>query len=138
MAVRIEIAYEGDLQCSAVHGPSGDKLVTDAPVDNQGKGSHFSPTDLLATGAGTCMLTVMGIAASRRNLDLAGARVTIDKHMSTGLRRYVQRLAVRVRLPAALLPKDRKFLESSARACPVLATLGPDTAVDLEFSYDVL
>jgi len=136
MAVRIEIAYEGDLQCSAVHGPSGDKLITDAPVDNQGKGSHFSPTDLLATGAGTCMLTVMGIAAKRRNLDLGGARVSVDKHMSTGLRRYVERLVIEVRLPASLRPGDRKFLENSARACPVLASLGPDTIVDLRFSYD--
>jgi putative redox protein len=131
MAVRIEIAYEGELQCSAVHGPSGDRLVTDAPVDNHGKGSHFSPTDLLATATGACLLTVMGIAARPRGLELSGARVSVDKHMSTGLRRYVQRLAIRVRMPRVLQPDDRDLLERTARACPVLASLGPDTSAEL-------
>jgi len=110
MSVRIDIAYEGDLQCSAVHGPSGDRIETDAPVDNQGRGSHFSPTDLVATGAGTCMLTVMGIGARRRSLDMTGSRVVVDKEMSTGLRRYIQRLVIQVTLPAALAPKDRDYL----------------------------
>ncbi|MBI5534722.1 MAG: OsmC family protein [Deltaproteobacteria bacterium] len=135
MSVRIDIAYEGELQCSAIHGPSGDKLRTDAPVDNHGRGAHFSPTDLVATGAGTCMMTVMGIGAQRRSLDLTGSRVVVEKEMSTGLRRYIQRLVLQVTLPAALAPRDRDYLEQIARGCPVLASLGPDTKVDLTFDY---
>lgn len=135
MSVRIDIAYEGDLQCSATHGPSGDKFQTDAPVDNQGRGSHFSPTDLVAAGAGTCMMTVMGIGAKRRSLDLTGSRVVVEKEMSTGLRRYIQRLVIRVTLPAALSPTDREQLEQIARSCPVLGSLGPDTKIDLSFEY---
>jgi putative redox protein len=135
MSVRIDIAYEGDLQCSATHGPSGDKLSTDAPVDNHGRGSHFSPTDLAATAAGACMMTVMGIDAKRRSLDLTGSRVVVEKEMSTGLRRYILRLVIRVTLPAGLAPADREGLEKIARSCPVLASLGPDTKIDLSFEY---
>jgi uncharacterized OsmC-like protein len=135
MAVRISIAYEGDLQCSAVHAPSGDKLLTDAPVDNHGRGSHFSPTDLLATAAGACMMTVMGIAAKQRCVDLTNSRVTVDKEMSTGLRRYVQRLVIRATLPASIAQAHRNHLEMAARACPVLNSLSTDTTVDLSFDY---
>jgi putative redox protein len=135
MAVTIRISYEGELECSAVHGPSGDRLRTDAPVDNQGKGSRFSPTDLVATGAGSCMLTVMGIAARARSLDMTGSRAVVDKHMSSGLRRYIERLEIRVSLPASLAAADRDYLECVGRACPVLGSLGPDTRVELSFAY---
>src|SRR6056297_13248 len=74
--VSIYIAYEGDLHCEAVHGPSGDVLQTDAPTDNHGRGEAFSPTDLVATGLGTCVATLLGIEAQTRDLDLSGLRVT--------------------------------------------------------------
>ncbi len=135
MSIRIEIAYDGDLQCSAKHAPSGDRLVTDAPVDNAGRGMHFSPTDLVAAAVGTCMLTVMGIAAQRHGLSLQGARASVDKEMSTGPRRFIQRLVVRITLPAALAGQDRKLLENTARTCPVASSLGPDTHVELAFVY---
>jgi len=135
MSVRIEISYDLDLQCTALHAPSGDKLVTDAPVDNAGKGLHFSPTDLVAAAIGACMLTVMGIAAQRRGLSMSGAKAVVDKEMSTGIRRFIQRLVVRITLPASLQPEDRALLEQAARTCPVVSSLGVDTQVDLAFLY---
>lgn len=135
MPVRIDVEYQGELQCTATHGPSGDRLQTDAPVDNQGRGMHFSPTDLVATGAGACMLTVMGIAARRASIDLQGARVSVEKHMSTGIRRYIQKLVIRVQMPASIEPSQRELLEKTGRACPVLSTLGTDTAIELSFEY---
>jgi putative redox protein len=135
MSVRIEVSYDLDLQCSALHTPSGDKLVTDAPVDNAGRGLHFSPTDLVAAAVGACMLTVMGIVAQRRSLSMSGAKAVVDKEMSTGIRRFIQRLVVRITLPASLGPEARTLLEKTARTCPVAATLGVDTQIDLAFSY---
>lgn len=135
MAVRIDCVYEGDLQCAAIHGPSGDRMVTDAPVDNQGKGQHFSPTDLVATAVGTCMLTVMGIAAKNRNLDMTGATAVVEKEMSAVPRRHISRLTVKIVLPAHLDEKARKLLEATARTCPVAASMSADTVIDLAFDY---
>ena len=81
--VSIDIEYEGDLHCKATHGPSGAVITTDAPVDNQGKGAAFSPTDLFATSLGICMMTVMGIYARRKEIDLRGSRVHVTKEMAT-------------------------------------------------------
>ncbi|HUB26806.1 MAG TPA: OsmC family protein, partial [Tepidisphaeraceae bacterium] len=80
--VEIRIAYEGDLRCKAVHGPSNSELLTDAPTDNMGKGESFSPTDLVATALGTCMMTIMGIAAQRMEVDLRGSTATVTKEMT--------------------------------------------------------
>lgn len=135
MAVIIDCFYEGDLHCAAVHGPSQDRILTDAPVDNQGKGEHFSPTDLLATAVGTCMLTVMGIAARNRNWDMTGSTAKVEKEMSAVPRRHIGRLIVRLTLPAGLDEKARRLLEQTARACPVTASLAADTTVDLTFEY---
>ena len=79
--VEIQIAYQGKLRCSATHVDSGATLLTDAPKDNMGNGESFSPTDLVATPLGTCMLTVMGIAAQRMEIDLSGTTVTVTKEM---------------------------------------------------------
>lgn len=135
MTVRIDISYDGDLQCTATHAPSGDRLVTDAPVDNAGRGAHFSPTDLVATGLGTCLMTIMGIVGQRQNYDLSGSRVVVDKEMSSGSPRLIRRLAVRVLLPASLSERARRRLEDAASTCPVAASLGPSTEIDLTFEY---
>ena len=79
--VTIDIEYQGDLRCEAVHQPSGTHLNTDAPKDNFGKGESFSPTDLVVTALGTCMMTLMGIAARTVNVDLKGTRITVQKEM---------------------------------------------------------
>jgi putative redox protein len=135
MSVRVSIRYEGDLHCTAVHGPSGDRLPTDAPVDNRGRGQHFSPTDLVGTAMGSCMLTIMGIAAHDRGVSIEGATAEVVKEMSAVPRRHISKLTVRITLPAALDERERRVLEAAARGCPVYASLGPDTEVDLSFEY---
>ncbi len=135
MAAKIEAVYEGDLHCSAVHGPSGDRLSTDAPVDNQGKGERFSPTDLVAVALGTCILTTMGIAARNRGLDLRGARVEVLKEMSSVPRRHIGKLTMRIELPARLDDRARRILEIAAEECPVASSLGATTAVETTFVY---
>ena len=135
MTVRVEVVYEGDLHCVATHGPSGDTITTDAPVDNRGKGEHFSPTDLVGTAMGTCMLTIMGIAARDRGIDMTGARAEVLKEMGAVPRRHIARLTVRIFLPERLESRERAVLEAAARGCPVHASLGALTEVDLSFVY---
>ena len=135
MAVQIDCSYEGDLHCSAVHGPSGSTLSTDAPADNQGRAETFSPTDLVATALGTCLLTIMGIYARPRNIRIEGARAVVQKEMTTAPPRRIAKLIVRLSLPATLSDKARGGLEQAARLCPVAASLHPDVAVELIFEY---
>lgn len=136
MPVEIVATYEGDLHCTVEHGPSGDKVTTDAPTDNQGRGEHFSPTDLVAASIGSCMLTIMGIAASERQIDIVGARAKVSKEMKAEPRRHISRLTVEITLPETLDARERNLMEACGRGCPVCASLGPDTAVDLVFVYD--
>ena len=121
--VKITGEYQGDLHCVATHGPSGRTLETDAPVDNQGRGEAFSPTDLMATALGTCILTTMAIAARRRNLDLKGSRFEVEKEMSTDVPRRIVRLATHVWLPFAHSVDPDDELERIARTCPVHKSL---------------
>src|SRR6185436_6425113 len=120
--VDIDVIYEGGLHCAATHEPSAAKLATDAPVDNQGKGESFSPTDLVATGLGTCMITVMGIRAKQKGWNLDGTDVHVKKHMSPPPRR-IAKLEVTLRVPkevgAALSTEARAELEDVAHHCPV-------------------
>jgi putative redox protein len=133
--VNIQIEYQGDLHCNATHGPSGTELSTDAPKDNQGRGESFSPTDLVATALGTCMLTIMGIAARTLNIDVSGATATVEKEMTAALPRRIQRLVVKIHLPNAPSPADREKLERAAAACPVHKSLHPDVQVPIEFTW---
>ena len=135
MAVRIDVLYEGDLHCTAIHTPSGDRLRTDAPPDNRGLGEHFSPTDLMAASMGTCVLTVMGIVARDRDIDMRGARAAVHKHMVDLPRRHIAKLTVEVTLPARLGDKERLVLERAGHACPVHNSLAPETEVVLSFVY---
>jgi len=133
--VRISIEYQGQLRCLARHEPSGVTLVTDAPVDNMGKGQSFSPTDLVATALGTCVLTIMGIVAQRHGIDLAGTTVTVSKHMVSQPARRIGRLEVSVNVPARLSEEDRRRLQSAALACPVHQSLHPDVQTDIRFNW---
>lgn len=135
MSVKILVTYRGDLHCSAVHAPSGDCITTDAPVDNEGRGEHFSPTDLVAAAIGTCMLTIMGIAARKHEIDIRGASAEVLKEMSNVPRRHIAQLVVRITVPGRPDEAARRILEGAARACPVHASLGPSTEVELEFVY---
>lgn len=132
--VRIDLAYEGELRVAATHAPSGRTLTTDAPVDNEGKGESFSPTDLVATALGACMLTIMGIVARRKGIRLEGARASVEKEMSADPRR-IARLTVLFRMPAGLPPEHRKLLENAAFTCPVHKSLLPEVETPVAFEY---
>jgi putative redox protein len=133
--VRIQTEYQGDLHCTSVHTPSKTELPTDAPVDNQGRGESFSPTDLVATSLGTCMLTTMGIVARTLNFDLTGASATVDKEMSSTPPRKINRLTVAIRVPRTTSPENRQRLENAAHTCPVKKSLHPDIETPIEFVW---
>lgn len=133
--VEIDVAYEGDLHTTCRHGPSGRELETDAPVDNQGRGESFSPTDLLATALGTCMLTVMGIVARREGWKLEGARTRVEKHMVADPVRRVGRLVLRFELPAGFSADARTTLEEAASTCPVKQSIHPEIETELIFDW---
>ena len=137
MGVEIDVVYDGNLYCTATHGPSRKTLHTEAPVDNGGKGESFSPTDLLATAAGACMLTVMGIVAAREGVDMTGARVHVVKEMTSVPARRVGRLTVTLTMPDGFKATDvqRTKLERAAEACPVKKSLHPDVELELKFVY---
>jgi putative redox protein len=133
--VAIELEYQGDLHCKAVHGPSGTELSTDAPKDNQGRGESFSPTDLVATALGSCMLTVMGIMARSLQLDIAGATATVEKEMTAGPSRRIHKLSVRIHVPHAVNEENRQRLENAAHSCPVHKSMHPDVQMPIVFSW---
>ena len=136
--VSIHITYQGDLHCEAVHGPSGTTLATDAPKDNMGKGESFSPTDLVATALGSCIMTVMGIAARSLNVDLKGATVEVEKHMIATPVRRIGKLPVIVRVPVRVSDEQREKLEHAALTCPVHQSLHPDIESPVQFIWGSL
>jgi len=133
--VRIQSEYQGDLHCTSVHTPSKTELATDAPVDNQGRGESFSPTDLIATSLGTCMLTTMGIVARTLDFDLSGATVTVDKEMSAAPPRKVSRLTVAIRIPRKTSPENRQRLENAAHTCPVKRSIHHEIETPINFVW---
>ena len=134
--VEITAVYEGQLHCTAAHGPSGSTLPTDAPKDNMGKGESFSPTDLVATALGTCMLTTMAIVAQRHGIELKGGRVRVTKEMVSQPSRRIGALGVELVLPnAELSDDDRKRLENAALTCPVQRSLHPDVRMPVTFRW---
>lgn len=121
----IKTVYLGDLRTEATHIRSNNKIVTDAPVDNQGKGEFFSPTDLLTASLGSCMLTIMGIAARTHGFDIDGTDVKISKVMGTNPRRVVE-IVVELTFPHCYSEKEKRIIERSAKECPVANSLHPD------------
>ena len=133
--VTINATYEGQLRTSAQHGPSGSVVETDAPVDNHGRGERFSPTDLLATSLGTCMMTIMGIFAERNEIDLTGTKVKVLKEMTPEPPRRVARLTVEMTIP---LPADHPkagAIEKAAMTCPVFLSLHPEIEKSVTFRW---
>jgi putative redox protein len=133
--VAIHLEYEGNLHCKAVHGPSGTELSTDAPKDNQGRGESFSPTDLVATALGGCMLTVMGIMARTLGLDIQGATASVEKAMTTSAPRRIDTLTVKIHIPGELSAENKLKLERAAHTCPVHKSLHPEVKVPIEFTW---
>ncbi len=129
--VEITAVYQGELRCQATHGPSAARLCTDAPVDNHGRGEAFSPTDLVATALGCCMLTILGIVGERHGLDVAGATVRVEKHMATDTPRRIGRLPVTITIPDEPDAAVRQLVERAILTCPVYESLHPAIEVPM-------
>ncbi|MBU3699100.1 MAG: OsmC family protein [Candidatus Kapabacteria bacterium] len=129
--VEITLTYEGDLRTKAVHGPSATELITDAPVDNHGKGESFSPTDLLATALGSCMLTYVGLAANKHGWDVRGTSVKVRKEMVADPIRRVGRLKVDIYIPIELTNSDLAIVEQYVTTCPVKQSISERIDVPL-------
>lgn len=134
MPTTITCRYEGSLRCAATHAASGSALITDAPVDNQGKGEAFSPTDLVGTALATCVLTVMGIVAERHGIALEGAQVRVEKSMSSGGVRRITLLEAWIDLPAGLEPSQRNLLVRAGETCPVKVSLEGNVPMRLHWN----
>ena len=134
--VVIQIEYQGDLHCKALHGPSQTELNTDAPKDNQGRGESFSPTDLVATALGTCMLTVMGIMARTLGIDITGTTASVEKEMTSAPPRRIASLAVNIHVPHTLSAENKQKLERAAHTCPVHKSLHPDIQTPIQFTWE--
>ncbi len=135
MGVKISCEYLGGLRVRAVHGPSGTALVTDAPVDNHGKGESFSPTDLTATSLAACVMTILGIQAQGLGLDFAGLRVEVEKHMTAQPPRRIAKLEATIHMPAGIPAELRDRLVRAANACPVKQSLHPDVEIALTWVW---
>ncbi len=133
--VTSEIFYQGNLRTSAKHIASGNLIITDAPLDNQGKGEAFSPTDLLSTSLGSCMLTIMGIAAKTHSINMDGTKVSITKKMASDPRRVIE-VEVQFWFPEiSFTEKEKVILENAAITCPVAKSLHPDIFQNVKFNY---
>ena len=130
----VSCRYRGELRCEATHHGSGAVLITDAPIDNAGKGEEFSPTDLLATSVATCMLTIMGITAKSRNWSIEGSTAEVDKQMTQSGPRKVEKLSVHLKLPQQLSNDQRGLLQRVAEQCPVKRSLDPSIQLELIWS----
>jgi putative redox protein len=130
-----KITYNGGLRTTSIHERSGNEIITDAPIDNKGQGAAFSPTDLLATSLGNCMLTIVGIAANEHGFNIDGATCEITKIMAENPRR-VSEIVVNFQFPANdYSDKDKKIIERSANTCPVAFSLHPDLKKTVSFNY---
>ncbi len=133
--VKTSVRYDGQLHCEAIHGPSGKQLETDAPVDNEGRGESFSPTDLVATALATCMATLMGIVAKRHGIRLEGMEVETTKEMSTDTPRRITALQSKIIVPLPENHPQRKLLEAAALDCPVCHSIDPRIQKSVEFVW---
>ncbi len=130
-----EIIYQGNLRTQATHIKSGNQLITDAPTDNRGKGESFSPTDMVATALASCILTIMGIKAEDKGIDIVGAKAETTKVMASTPRR-IARIEVKVTMPDhPYSDKEKMLLEKAAHGCPVRRSLHPDLEEVLEIIW---
>ena len=137
MSITIKTKYLGGLRTESVHLKSGNTLITDAPVDNKGKGEAFSPTDLLATSLATCMFTIMGIAAREHGIEIDGSTCSITKIMAAEPRR-VSEIQISFNFPEIrYTEKQQLILERAARNCPVAKSLHPDLIQNISFKFRI-
>ena len=129
-----KIIYKNNLRTEAQHIASGQKIITDAPLDNNGKGEAFSPTDLVATALASCMITIMAIAAEKNGINISETNASVKKIMGTNPR-TISDVIIDITMSKDLDLKDRKRLEKAALACPVHKSLHPDMNKEITFSY---
>ena len=129
-----KIIYKNNLRTEVQHIASGQKIITDAPLDNNGKGEAFSPTDLVATALASCMITIMAIAAEKNGINLLETSASVKKIMGTNPR-TISDVIIEITMSKDLDLKDRKRLEKAALACPVHKSLHPDMNKKITFSY---
>ena len=135
----IETEYAGSLRTLALHVASGNRIITDAPLDNHGRGEAFSPSDLVCAALGSCMLTIMGIKALQHRLDLTGTRIAITKEMTADGPRRIRRITLDFAFPtsaAAFTTRDREVLERAAHTCPVALSLHPEIEQVVRFGWE--
>ena len=131
---RANIVYQNNLRTETEHIASGEKIITDAPVDNNGKGEAFSPTDLVATALGACMITIMAISTNKYGIDMSGTNASVKKIMGSDPRR-ISEISIDINMNKNIEEKDRKRLERSALTCPVHKSLHPDLEKKIRFIY---
>lgn len=135
-----KIVYLGDLRTQATHLQSNEAIITDAPVDNNGKGEAFSPTDLAATSLGSCAMTIMGIMAKREGVDFAGSEVEVTKIMSSEAPRRIAKVIVdfTMKTPEALTEEIKAKYVRAAHTCPVTLSLHPAIEQVFNFTWEVV
>ncbi len=128
--------YKGNLRTEITHEQSGTKIITDAPLDNHGKGESFSPTDLFASSLGSCILTIMGITAHIHGFNIDGTTITTEKIMGTEPRRVAE-IIINFKFPDGIeySAKEKKLLEAAAMSCPVANSLNPEIKKTINFGW---
>lgn len=129
-----KVTYLGDLRTSSIHLASGSEIISDAPIDNNGKGEAFSPTDTVANALASCMFTVMGIKAQDLNVDLSNSTAEVTKIMGTEPRRITE-IHVAFTMNVSVSDKEKTILEKTAMTCPVLNSLHPDIKKEVVFNW---
>ena len=129
-----KVTYEGSLRTKALHIQSGNSIVTDAPVDNEGKGEAFSPTDLVATALASCMLTIMGIVAERNDVELKGTTAEVEKIMGA-MPRQISEIKIKILFNKNFDKITKRKLESAALTCPVSNSLNKNLKESIKFIY---
>ncbi len=129
-----KVIYLGNLRTESEHLQSGNKYITDAPIDNNGKGEAFSPTDTVATGLANCMITVMGIKARDMQVNMDGTTAMVTKTMAANPRR-ISKIEIILDFPSGIDSKSQKILENTARTCPVYNSLHPDVEKIIDFNW---
>jgi putative redox protein len=130
-----KVYYKGELRTEAIHIRSGEKIITDAPVDNHGKGEAFSPTDLLCTSLACCMISIMGIAGNTHSIEVRDITAEVVKTMASDPRR-VSKIDITIYMPnISYSDKEKKILTNAALSCPVSKSLHPDIEQNLEIKW---
>ncbi|MBT8321225.1 MAG: OsmC family protein [Eudoraea sp.] len=131
-----KVTYLGELRTQCQHLRSGSEFITDAPLDNNGRGEAFSPTDTVATALASCMLTVMGIKARSMDLELKGAYADVTKYMAANPRR-ISGIDIHLYLPATINKDEQRLLERVGNTCPVMQSIHPDIETAIQYHWNL-